>query len=225
MPFQPTMSQPIACPPMEHSPSSLSYSSYSPSSSYSGVSDDSSMSFLDMYFMHNGHGHGTSAGTSTGPGSVADFPLNQQAFDFEPSSLDSNGAYYGFNPTFVYTPETLPIMDAPTSYPSSSTPSWSPTSMPVEQSMFPLDGLSQEPAKPAKPYSCEDCGKAFTRPADLKRHQSTVHYPVFQNCPVPDCSRKDNNGFPRRDHLVEHLRSFHHMDVPKRRAAKRLRTV
>ncbi|KAL4741356.1 hypothetical protein BDV11DRAFT_72843 [Aspergillus similis] len=226
MSFRPTMSQPIACPPMEHSPSALSsYSSYSPSSSYSAVSDDSGMSLMDMYFMHGGHGHGTSPGTSTGPGSVVDFPLSQQSFDFEPSSLDSNGPYYEFNPTFVYTPEALPVMDAPTSYPASSNPAWSPTSVPVEQSIFPLDGLSQEPVKPAKPYSCEDCGKAFTRPADLKRHQTTVHYPVFKNCPVPDCSRKANNGFPRRDHLVEHLRSYHHMDVPKRRAAKRLRTV
>ncbi|KAL4781469.1 hypothetical protein BJX76DRAFT_335267 [Aspergillus varians] len=220
MPFQSTMTQPIACPPMEPSSSAFSsYSSYSSSnSSYSGISDDSNMSFLDMYLMH-----GSGNGTSTGPGSVTDFPLSQPAF--EPSSLDS-GPYYEFNPTFVYTPDTFPLMDAPTSFPSSSTPAWSPTSMPVEQSMFPsLDGLNQESHKPAKPFGCEDCGKSFTRPADLKRHQSTVHYPVFQNCPVPDCSRKDSNGFPRRDHLVEHLRSYHHMDVPKRRAAKRLKVA
>ncbi|KAL5343392.1 hypothetical protein BJX70DRAFT_167750 [Aspergillus crustosus] len=220
MSFQPTMTQPIACPPMEPSASSFSsYSSYSSNSSYSTISDDSNLSFLDMYFIANGHGNGT----STGPGSVADFPINQPTF--EPSSLDS--AYYDFNPTFVYTPDAFPLMDAPTSYPSSSTPVWSPTSMPpVEQSMFPpLDGFTPEPAKPAKPYACEDCGKSFTRPADLKRHQTTVHYPVFQNCPVADCSRKDSNGFPRRDHLVEHLRSYHHMDVPKRRAAKRLKVA
>ena len=133
---------------MEHSPSSLSsYSSYSPSSSYSAVSDDSGMSMLDMYFLHGGRGHGASPGTSTGPGSVVDFPLSQQSFDFEPSSLDSNGPYFEFNPTFVYTPEAFPVMDAPTSYPASSNPAWSPTSMLVEQSIFPLDGLSQEPVK------------------------------------------------------------------------------
>ncbi|KAL4881078.1 hypothetical protein BJY04DRAFT_218596 [Aspergillus karnatakaensis] len=223
MPFQPTMTQPIACPPMEPSSSSFSsYSSYSSNSSYSTFSDDSSPSFLDMYYMNfNGNGNGT----STGPGSVVDFPLSQPAF--EPSSQDSP-PYYDFNPNFFYTPEALPVMDAaPTSYPSSSTPVWSPTSMPLmEQSVFPpLEGFSQEPPKPAKPYACDDCGKSFTRPADLKRHQTTVHYPVFQNCPVADCSRKDNNGFPRRDHLVEHLRSYHHMDVPKRRAAKRLRVA
>ncbi|KAL2801287.1 hypothetical protein BJX66DRAFT_5914 [Aspergillus keveii] len=216
--FSQTMSRPIACPPMEPSSSSYSsYSSYSSNSSYSAVSDESSFGYLDIYHLMHGNG----SGTVTSPGSINDFPLNQPTF--EPSSFDST--VYDFNPTFpMYTPEPLPLMDTPpTSFPSSSTPAWSPTSMPpLDQGMFPpLDGLSQEPPKPAKPYACDDCGKSFTRPADLKRHQSTVHYPVFQNCPVADCSRKDNNGFPRRDHLIEHLRSYHHMDVPKRRAAKR----
>ena len=75
--------------------------------------------------------------------------------------------------------------------------------------------------RPAKPFGCKDCKKSFTRFADLKRHQSSVHYPVFRNCPVEHCSRKGSNGFPRQDHLVEHLRSYHHLDVPKRRAFKR----
>ncbi|KAF2634237.1 hypothetical protein P280DRAFT_474782 [Massarina eburnea CBS 473.64] len=63
----------------------------------------------------------------------------------------------------------------------------------------------------------------FTRLADLQRHQSTVHgvgtpdYP----CSVKDCSRIGDKGFTRRDHLVEHLRNFHHIDIPKRRAGER----
>ncbi|KKK17283.1 hypothetical protein AOCH_003914 [Aspergillus ochraceoroseus] len=205
---RPVMTQPIACPPMEPSPSSFSsYSSYSSNSSFSTLSDES-MGFLEMYHLM-----------------ANELPLSPQPA-FEPSSLEST-TYYEFNPTFVYTPEPFP-MDTVTSFPSSSTPVWSPAQMtPLDQALFPpLDAFSpQEPSKPVKPYACDDCGKSFTRPADLKRHQTTVHYPVFQNCPVAGCSRKDGNGFPRRDHLVEHLRSYHHMDVPKRRSAKRLKTA
>lgn len=73
-----------------------------------------------------------------------------------------------------------------------------------------------------KPFPCADCGKAFTRSADLRRHQTSVHYPVFQDCPVADCSRKGHNGFPRKDHLLEHLRAYHHVPVPKRGASKRV---
>ncbi|KAF1939478.1 hypothetical protein EJ02DRAFT_456885 [Clathrospora elynae] len=63
----------------------------------------------------------------------------------------------------------------------------------------------------------------FTRLADLQRHQSTVHgmgtpeYP----CTVPRCNRIADKGFTRRDHLVEHLRNFHHIDIPKRQPGER----
>lgn len=79
--------------------------------------------------------------------------------------------------------------------------------------------------KSNKPFPCADCGKAFTRSADLRRHQTSVHYPVFQDCPVADCSRKGHNGFPRKDHLLEHLRAYHHVPVPKRGASKRVTKV
>ncbi|OJJ48695.1 hypothetical protein ASPZODRAFT_130807 [Penicilliopsis zonata CBS 506.65] len=77
-------------------------------------------------------------------------------------------------------------------------------------------------SKPPKPYTCTTCGRSFTRSADQKRHQSSVHYPVYQDCPIEDCPRKGINGFPRRDHLMEHIRSFHNIDVPKRVASKRV---
>lgn len=63
---------------------------------------------------------------------------------------------------------------------------------------------------------CETCGKSFTRVADVRRHQATVHFPKLSDCPSPRCPRKGKNGLTRRDHLIEHLRSYHHMQIPKR---------
>ena len=63
----------------------------------------------------------------------------------------------------------------------------------------------------------------FTRLADLQRHQSTVHgvgTPEFP-CYVARCNRVGEKGFTRRDHLVEHLRNFHHIDIPRRKPGER----
>jgi len=94
-------------------------------------------------------------------------------------------------------------------------------SYPISEYESSADSPAPQISKPVKPFGCDHCGKSFTRFADLKRHQSSVHYPVFRNCPVEHCSRKGSNGFPRQDHLVEHLRSYHHLDVPKRGSCKR----
>ncbi|KAJ5469643.1 hypothetical protein N7539_009261 [Penicillium diatomitis] len=105
---------------------------------------------------------------------------------------------------------------------------WNPTAeellpMPSYPLLSDDSGPDSPPSqnKPTKPFGCDHCGKSFTRFADLKRHSTSVHYPVFRDCPVEHCSRKGSNGFPRQDHLKEHLRSYHHLDVPKRRAVKR----
>ncbi|KAJ5153088.1 uncharacterized protein N7482_009566 [Penicillium canariense] len=121
-----------------------------------------------------------------------------------PSSASSScGSSCGSN-SWSNLPEEVPMPN----YPLTSCDDSGPDSPPVQ-------------SKPTKPFGCDNCGKSFTRFADLKRHQTSVHYPVFRNCPVEHCSRKGSNGFPRQDHLVEHLRSYHHLDVPKRRAMKR----
>lgn len=110
------------------------------------------------------------------------------------------------------------------SYPESTSSSSSPPeqtkyvspSLPLFQTLPKLTRYRQ-----TRSFCCMCCGKAFTRSADLKRHESSVHFPVRQDCPVHDCLRKHGNGFPRRDHLIEHLRSYHHWNVPKKRVSKR----
>ncbi|EAL87305.1 hypothetical protein KXV95_006092 [Aspergillus fumigatus] len=141
---------------------------------------------------------------------------------------------YEFSPPSPYNATTIPDLYALNTSYSVPIPSYSSSyetqfaftpsfedSLLAQYSLSTSASSSDSP-KLSKPYACEDCGKAFTRSADLKRHQSSVHYPVYQDCPVEDCPRKDRNGFPRRDHLIEHLRSSHHMDLPKRRMTKRV---
>ncbi|KAF2748325.1 hypothetical protein M011DRAFT_344729 [Sporormia fimetaria CBS 119925] len=63
----------------------------------------------------------------------------------------------------------------------------------------------------------------FTRLADLQRHQSTVHETQLpaHPCPVARCNRVGEKGFTRKDHLREHQRNFHHLDIPKRKPGER----
>jgi hypothetical protein len=63
------------------------------------------------------------------------------------------------------------------------------------------------------------CYKAFARKADLQRHESCVHDKekmLRLDCTFKKCSRKGDAGFLRKDHLTEHLRHFHGVDLPKR---------
>ncbi|KAN0075908.1 putative C2H2 finger domain protein [Elaphomyces granulatus] len=93
--------------------------------------------------------------------------------------------------------------------------------LPLENS--PPEDTASRRAGSIKPkaFVCEICRNGFTRPADLKRHQTIVHEPVFTDCPREDCTRKGRNGFTRKDHLVEHIRQFHRVPIKKRKCSKR----
>ena len=51
------------------------------------------------------------------------------------------------------------------------------------------------------------------------RHVDAIHNRhslSLIDCKVPDCNRKGELGFTRKDKAVEHLREYHKMDIPKR---------
>ncbi|PMD27996.1 hypothetical protein NA56DRAFT_153501 [Hyaloscypha hepaticicola] len=64
-------------------------------------------------------------------------------------------------------------------------------------------------------YRClyPECGSECTRIADLKRHQLT-HRSILQRHACPHCRKyRGDNGFKRMDHLRQHIRNYHHIDV------------
>ena len=67
------------------------------------------------------------------------------------------------------------------------------------------------------------CIHTAKRKADVERHYNCVHCKAemeLHDCPVHKCTRKGpgkKGGFTRRDHLIEHLRSYHGVNVPKKR--------
>ncbi|KAL8928034.1 MAG: hypothetical protein Q9172_001089 [Xanthocarpia lactea] len=96
-----------------------------------------------------------------------------------------------------------------------------------EETLFLKQKIEYHP-KPSKstdskptPFVClsPGCTSAFARPYDLDRHMK-VHFPAARfDCPQGAngsfCKRTGENGFQRKEHLNEHLRKVHMMDLPK----------
>jgi len=50
------------------------------------------------------------------------------------------------------------------------------------------------------------CTRRFKRPADLARHQYTVHFNIQGHlCPIADCPKARGKGYSRGDKVTEHL--------------------
>ncbi|KAI1164562.1 hypothetical protein F5B18DRAFT_615217 [Nemania serpens] len=89
------------------------------------------------------------------------------------------------------------------------------TNNPAQEHSSPGD-VGQHRIVSREPFKCL-CEKQFTRLHTLKRHiQGTQkHLPVY---PCSECAAyQGQHGFKRKDHLVQHLRSFHkygHDELP-----------
>lgn len=59
---------------------------------------------------------------------------------------------------------------------------------------------------PVSQFTCEDCGKSFTRQSNLHRHRRTTHHVDTISCST--CGRR----FNRRDNYLRHTRN--HIRIP-----------
>ncbi|KAI4171893.1 MAG: hypothetical protein LQ343_003970 [Gyalolechia ehrenbergii] len=157
------------------------------------------------------------------------------------TSQDSNGSSNSSysqrsSNTYASSPSTTDAY-SPTgyqsSYPTSSTtrthypilaPS-RPLPPPPTPSQPPVSSSSEKKSKSSKPtpYICvyRGCTRQFARSFDLDRHMKT-HFPnAIQKLDCPKgaqgsfCRRVGEKGFTRKDHLDEHLRKVHLVDLPK----------
>lgn len=92
----------------------------------------------------------------------------------QPSAYHANGAHT----MSTHSPNSRPRSTHPYGYTSASPPH-SP-SMPSHPSMYPSHpayaqqtSMSQYPASPQRPFSCDMCALSFNRQHDLKRHRDT----------------------------------------------------
>ena len=85
-----------------------------------------------------------------------------------------------------------------------------PSPMDVSPSAQPIPTPSGKTRFACPQPNCSS--RSFTRAADLTRHIQTIHAEKRFKCEDPKCPRT----FSRRDHLTEHLRSHHNVDIKKR---------
>ncbi|KAK5637368.1 hypothetical protein RRF57_013080 [Xylaria bambusicola] len=64
----------------------------------------------------------------------------------------------------------------------------------------------------SRPFKC-DCGQEFTKLCSMKRHIQGFEKSSDPRFPCPECTKyQGKDGFRRKDHLVQHYRTFHNYD-------------
>lgn len=74
-----------------------------------------------------------------------------------------------------------------------------------------ISGGSRESKNTVGRIACEweGCNAPFSRKANVARHKRSTHQIILIDCDVKNCEWKGENGFARRDHLLEHKGGFH----------------
>ncbi|MCJ1362815.1 hypothetical protein MMC16_001921 [Acarospora aff. strigata] len=132
-----------------------------------------------------------------------------------PSTYTWPGSQQAYDPTYTISPSQTYLTPQETPRYAPQVPYQQAQQQPQES---PQAQRGSEPQH--KQYICLEPGcetKArFKRAADLDRHQNTVHLALkHYPCPRPRCNRKGDAAFTRKDHLIEHLRNKHGVDIPK----------
>lgn len=66
-----------------------------------------------------------------------------------------------------------------------------------------------------------NCSSTFKTRNDFNRHYNSVHLHVragvkkLLDCTFPDCDRVGEDGFKRKDNMLQHRRLVHGEDIPK----------
>jgi len=143
-------------------------------------------------------------------------PWNRPVMQGDETTLGQDSEPFGASPG-TYSHHTHAIA-------SSGASADDETETPSVASEEPDNGANM-PGSRSKKFRCptSDCSAAFSRKADKDRHFECVHRRGANkkhDCPVVKCTRNGDLGFTRKDHLTEHLRNYHHQQIPKRKKAR-----
>ncbi|KAK5170776.1 hypothetical protein LTR04_003813 [Oleoguttula sp. CCFEE 6159] len=139
----------------------------------------------------------------------------RQSLHSQPHFLDEQLTGEGYDLT-AFSPSPL-TEDMDTQLSSSLSPSLSPSSSSANSS-----NRKPKANYPCLVPSCPSKAPFFARVADLQRHLACVHNKATAatfDCHMNRCQRTAANGraFTRKDHLTDHLRNYHHEEIPKKR--------
>ncbi|KAK3060324.1 hypothetical protein LTS18_008798, partial [Coniosporium uncinatum] len=149
--------------------------------------------------------NGTPAYTYSQPIVIPAVAVNDRPYDYSHVSYARHSAF-------------SPVLS---SQDSCDAEAFSPISEQQEPVSVSLSRESSTGPRNKKSWCCPEsgCSRVFKRKADCQRHVDCVHRADrlrLHPCTVRRCSRGGDNGFKRKDHLTEHMRNFHHQQIPKR---------